>query len=659
MFEIPALNDILLDALGGELGNCKFDDPNQIHFLTAKGHCDVQAAPGNGKTTLLGAKLALLSRSWARRDAGVCVISHTNAARTEVENLIAKHPAACRLMAYPHFTGTVTAFINQYIALPYLRGLGWSVRQIDDDAFFAEAMRRSQTSGYYMLKAYGKNQPMAFETFVRHLDLHPDFTLEGDSLDTIMIADRPKQPGVKSDTGVQLRQLKASMIRSGLYRYADMTALAVRALKTTPSLAVRLRARFPLVILDEAQDTHGTQLSLLQDMFGHRDAAFQRLGDSNQTLYEDPAAVQTYWVPGASCVPLDESRRFGQDIATFASRLTARRAQAITGVEGLASTRVLILFDEASVARVIGAFAAEARGHWGEGAAVRDLWAVASRHKPANSARGEWKPKSLANYHPDYRAGDGGDRASFDTLCQRLRRAGEHHAAARPPVEVADMLAVAVAGLARAYRWRSPRGTPVTAQNLWASLALQDAELPRKIRILLHARILSGQAPDASGDWQAFTDELLALFAVGEDPDQGDAITRYCRFVAPQHTGAAMPDRHAMRHASHDGVTVRLGSIHSVKGKSVDGILVAESELFKGGHRCMDLETLLPHAFGLRREQFSGIALSAATNIFVGVTRPRELLALAARGSVVSSDVRAAAIAQGWRLVDLAASPAP
>jgi hypothetical protein len=73
----------------------------------------------------------------------------------------------------------------------------------------------------------------------------------------------------------------------------------------------------------------------------------------------------------------------------------------------------------------------------------------------------------------------------------------------------------------------------------------------------------------------------------------------------------------------------------------------------------MDLETLLPHAFGLRQERFSGIALSAATNIFVGVTRPRELLALAARGSVVSSDVRAAAVAQGWKLVDLAESPAP
>lgn len=659
MFEIPFLDKTLLEALGKELGNCDFSDPNQVDFLTAKGHRDVQAAPGNGKTTLLGAKLALLSRNWTRRDAGVCVISHTNAARTEVEDLIAKHPAAARLMAYPHFTGTVTAFINQYIALPYLRGLGWSIRQIDDDVFFAEAMRRSQTSRYYMLKAYAKNQAMAFETFVRNLDLHPDFAVDGDTLDSVEIVDRPKQPKATSDTGIQLRQLKASMIKSGLYRYADMTALGVRALKSTPGLPARLRARFPLVILDEAQDTHGAQLKLLQELFDHPDAAFQRLGDSNQTLYEDPAAVQTYWVPAANCVPLNESRRFGKDIAAFASRLTTRRAQVITGIGDLASTRLLILFNEETVANVLETFAAEATRHWGDGAGMRDLWAVASRHKPSKAAKGDWKPKSLTDYQPDYRGGDSGDRASVDTLCHRLQRAAAHHAAARPPIEVAHMLAMAISGVARAHQWRSPRNKLVTAQNLWPSLAMKDRALPRRVRILLHNHILVRGAPWASGTWQAFVDELLALFAIGDRSDEADAIAHYCRFVPQPHSDAAAPDRLAVRQASHGGVTVRLGSIHSVKGKSVDGILVLESEVFKGGKRCMDLEKLLPHAFGVRNETFADVALSAATNIFVGVTRPRELLGLAARGSVVSADVRAAAIAQGWKLVDLVAPPLP
>lgn len=146
MFEILPLTPELLAELGEEFGGCDFNDPSQTDFLTSTATCDVQAAPGNGKTTLLAAKLALLSRNWSTRRQGVCVISHTNAARTEVEGLIASHPTAGRLTAYPHFTGTVTAFINQYLALPYLRGLGWNVRQVDDDAFAAEALRRSNAS---------------------------------------------------------------------------------------------------------------------------------------------------------------------------------------------------------------------------------------------------------------------------------------------------------------------------------------------------------------------------------------------------------------------------------------------------------------------------------------------------------------------------------
>ena len=69
---------------------------------------------------------------------------------------------------------------------------------------------------------------------------------------------------------------------------------------------------------------------LLDRIFGEDAVAFQRLGDQNQTLYEDPgAAAQDYWRAGANVIPLTPSRRFGPEIARFASRLTARSAQQI------------------------------------------------------------------------------------------------------------------------------------------------------------------------------------------------------------------------------------------------------------------------------------------------------------------------------------------
>ena len=94
MIPIPSLTPELLRELGKELNGCDFTEENQRSFLSATESLDVQAAPGNGKTTLLVAKLALLSRSWSSRTQGVCVISHTNAARDEIEKKLFKHPLA-------------------------------------------------------------------------------------------------------------------------------------------------------------------------------------------------------------------------------------------------------------------------------------------------------------------------------------------------------------------------------------------------------------------------------------------------------------------------------------------------------------------------------------------------------------------------------------
>lgn len=655
MFEILPLTPELLSELGEELGGCDFTDPSQADFLAKVTPCDVQAAPGNGKTTLLAAKLALLSRNWSTRRRGVCVISHTNAARTEVEDLIARHPTAARLMAYPHFTGTVTAFINQYLALPYLQGLGWSVRQIDDDAFAAEALRRYQ--GWRVLDNLAKNQKLKLkrrlEEWIALLDLDPAFTDIDAEPSALGVRCRKGQWGAHTDCGKALESLKASMVKSGFYRYADMTALAWRALRENPALAERLRDRFPLVILDEAQDTHGDQLRLLEHVFKQDGAAFQRLGDSNQTLYEDDGVDPAYWTPGPDCIPLDTSRRFGEEIAAFASRLTARQEQAIVGLGARPALRVMFLFDEATIGDVLGAFAEEARALWGS-CSTRDVWAVASRHNLPGK-KGAWQPKSLVDYHPAYRS-ESGARTKANLLCRQLQKAAVHHAAARPPAEVHEMLAVGVSGLARAHGWKAVNDRPITPHNVWAVLSHRDLALPRALRRLLRDHVLIGDAVWEEAAWLALMEKMLPLFGPHHEGAEGE-ITDFCGFVAEQKANLADPERRSTKQVRFEDLTLRLGSIHSVKGKSVDGILVVESEVWKGSRadeQCIDLSTVLPRAFGVTDEPYTGVGLTAATNVFVGVTRPRELLGLALRKSEAAKLIEPARD-QGWKLVDLVA----
>jgi ATP-dependent DNA helicase UvrD/PcrA len=71
-------------------------------------------------------------------------------------------------------------------------------------------------------------------------------------LRALKIKHRPRQSLPSSPTGVELQELKGEMVKASLYRFADMTVLANKALDAYPELVNRIRLRFPLVILDSS-----------------------------------------------------------------------------------------------------------------------------------------------------------------------------------------------------------------------------------------------------------------------------------------------------------------------------------------------------------------------------------------------------------------------
>lgn len=653
MIVLPPLTDAVLQALGEELGGCDFSDENQRAFLSRTDACDVQAAPGNGKTTLLVAKLALLSRSWTDRGRGVCVVSHTNAAREEVQRRLGAHPSACAFLAYPHFIGTVTAFVDQFIALPYLRGLGWPVRRIDDDAFAAAA--KAMIGGKRFLRASHRQRAHQVETWVETLTLAEDFAATAAGVgDRLAVRAAPRQPGPNSDSGQELEEIKAALVARGLYRFADMHVLARRALAQTPHLIQRLRTRFPLVILDEAQDTSGPLLQILNQVFSG-EGALQRLGDQNQTLYEDAAIPQDqYWQPAADSIPLDQSRRFGPLIASFASRLTARRAQQIVGDAGRPAQRLLLTFDRPSIAAVIPRYAAWAAEHLAERSEAADIRAVASRHNLYRDLRGGW-PKSLTDYYPAYRSSEE-KTARVSTLCGAMRRLASGHAAGRHPRDSNALIGAALADYLDHRGYRLAAGGRVGGNTIWASLAALAPDQPMRARQLVIEHVIRGRAAEEAGRWTGFCDAMLAAFPQQGLGPHGD----YCAFVVEGAVGLDEPDRSTL-YAQFAGVNVRLGSVHSVKGLTADAMLMVETEVYRGqalDMRAMDLATVLPHAFGLEERDFTQneATLAAATNVFVAVTRPRDLLALAVRDEAVSDALRTAAQGQGWQVVRLTAA---
>ena len=661
MITIPSLTSEILQELGEELGECDFTEENQQSFLSATDSRDVQAAPGNGKTTLLVAKLALLSRSWASRTQGVCVISHTNAAREEVEKKLFNHPSASAFLEYPHFIGTVTSFIDRFIALPYLRGLGWSVQRIDDEVFAAVALSRWGSKPALLTYSRinrGRNI-YALKQYVTNLALADDFEcLQNVSPQRLKVFQRPRQPGPQSATGAALEELKAEIVRDGYYRFADMNALAHQAIEKCPGLLESVRKRFPLVLLDEAQDTNGVQLALLNRVFSEG-IAYQRLGDENQTLYEDENLTpDDYWKANEDVIPLNQTRRFGADLATFSSRLTVRAPQQIQGLPERPCRRTLILFDALCIYDVLPTYAGEVRAHWGDDlTSDHDIRAVASRHNPTRDNTGGW-PKTLIDYCPNYRS-RGGRQNRTHTLCSPLRQASIMHEENSEPAEISGLIMTAIVSLMRCQGIEDVDGHAISKRNLWTTLAAIDPALPLTIRRLVRDRIIMGNTAWDTAAWDTFCHDLVV--ALDLDGILTPESATFLEFVQDAANNDAAQGQQQFRTVFvHDGIPIKLGSIHSVKGKTVDSILAVETEVYRGSaltDRAMDLETVLPHAFGLEDRDFSEnpAELSAATNIFVAATRTRHLLSFAMRKEVASEELIAAARDQGWLVRDLTA----
>jgi DNA helicase-2/ATP-dependent DNA helicase PcrA len=71
--------------------------------------------------------------------------------------------------------------------------------------------------------------------------------------------------------------------RRGLVEYSDQVALALRVAEDVPGVVTDIRERYPIVLLDEYQDTSVVQTRLLSTLF--RDHAVMAVGDPHQSIY--------------------------------------------------------------------------------------------------------------------------------------------------------------------------------------------------------------------------------------------------------------------------------------------------------------------------------------------------------------------------------------
>lgn len=347
-------NDAEIASLATELA-IDLSTAEKIAVLKASTSCDIQAGPGCGKTTILTAKLALLAKKWRWSDRGVLVLSHTNVARREIESRLGQSKSLAQLLGYPHFIGTFQTFVDQFLALPYLRQEGIEITAIDNDKFVARSMASFSKPEFSKAQFALKERKEGLETIVGGL------RFDGAQLCvTNPAAGNQRFPGPESATGQLLKRLKERLARDGYFRFDDMHAYAEACLVHRKYLLSIIRHRFPWVFVDELQDTNESQDRILETLFSADGSVMQKFGDKNQAIFNfDAASITAPELFGRrASLPLSETHRFGDDIARFASSLTVVEPQTLkTTVARGKKRHTIFVFDRGSIHRVVPAFA--------------------------------------------------------------------------------------------------------------------------------------------------------------------------------------------------------------------------------------------------------------------------------------------------------------
>lgn len=331
-----------VDRLGELIPDLVFTDPERRSALLENGSRDIHAVPGSGKTSLLAAKLMLIATKWPYARKGVCVLSHTNVAKDEIRRRLSRTPDGMRLLDYPHYIGTIHGFINQFIALPYIRSQGLQVDAIDDDLFARRAcgMAYREEALRALLRRREQLRVTIEKLYYRGAQL--ELGSEGGKI----FKSGPAREAIF--------RIKATLSSDGIFRHRDMFAYAEAALASTAPLVNVVSRRFPMLFLDEMQDTSWEHEQILTRLFEGK-AVVQRYGDVDQTLQLDSTGSENLTFPRENYLPISSSKRFGPHIAQAVERVRVSRNPVVGDASDVRQS-ALILYSAAKVGDVIPRF---------------------------------------------------------------------------------------------------------------------------------------------------------------------------------------------------------------------------------------------------------------------------------------------------------------
>jgi len=631
----PHPSEEALGCLAAAYPELQFDDAERRAVLLEMGTRDINAAPGSGKTTILAAKLLLLARQWPHSRRGVCVISHTNVARDEVQRRLAATVDGVRLLSYPHFIGTIHAFVNQFLALPFLRSNGLEVDVIDNDAFARRAVgmaRRDNVLRFWMEKNQGVE------------DMVSTLSFAGANLE---LTSAKPLPNKDSKSYPRLEAIKNELTAKGVFRFEDMFAFAESLVRDSPAIRQRLSHRFPLLFIDEMQDTSWDQEELLDRLFDET-VVMQRYGDINQRILGSASGAEKLTFPQNGFISISTSKRFGPAIAHAVASVQYQGAPVAGERPPDPPSPTLILYDEKLAQKVIPQFGRLVLATFtDEELGTGSVNALCSRKRgDSKSAPG----RHLADYWPAFANDASGISSRPTSVWHLLSDVGS-------PSDSSYNLNGRAADVRRALLLvlrsaKSPlvadiRDGPQLLRTLERGGAPTDG-IRRLCRDLALARQLTGSAEKWSALPPLLFPVLSPLLPEGMSLEEFTALNA---FAIPDVDASGGGDARRCT-VEHEGrsVTIRVGTVASMKGETHLATLVLESH--GGLSKRFDLEEALPVLAGEPLDpKASALLKGQFRSLYVAMSRPSRMLCLAMNKSRAAQLHIDALTANGWQVV--------
>lgn len=352
------------------LDHCRISEKTeeQLKYVlsSAKKDTFLRACAGSGKTEVVGMKAAYEIKKWKERNKGIAVLSFTNDATDVIKDRVKRF--AGNNGTYPHYIGTLSSFIHNYIVQPFAykfvgyqgKNSDFSLHVVDENVsiYSNHWLMNYKCSIHYLSSQNKRNDIYAHQIgfdFTRkdfyfyigsQLVWLKDY-YQSDRIQKYIHEKRKKQSYYWEWKYVRdcFLDCKKEFWKQGYANFDDLNFLAVRILKK--NIGSEIAKRFPFILIDECQDLSGNELEVLRQL-KENGCCIHFIGDLNQSIYEfkrvSPDNIADY-VKDFEKYTLSNNFRSCTEIVSFSEKLIGKSGSISQNVESKFGNHSLVYIE--------------------------------------------------------------------------------------------------------------------------------------------------------------------------------------------------------------------------------------------------------------------------------------------------------------------------